>query len=196
MPEDSREIKAALTAGARAWAEYPYLEKRFGERGHRFTNSDSCWLATLHESTQDEADRQVHWLAGILANRGIPTVILISHLELLFEELARAVPPRKESYERLKQSANMLLKLRRKVLSDSVFKKISTAFNQELEKFPFLPANSGPVLLSSFTDDVNGINLQLEAVPEWFKKEWIKDSALAEKFDNIVSAAFNSNYGK
>ena len=80
MPEDSREIKAALTAGARAWAEYPYLEKRFGERGHRFTNSDSCWLATLHESTQDEADRQVHWLAGILANRGIPTVILISHL--------------------------------------------------------------------------------------------------------------------
>ena len=47
MPQNPLEIDLALRAAKVAWERYPYLEHRYGERGRRFTDSDSCWLVTL-----------------------------------------------------------------------------------------------------------------------------------------------------
>ena len=69
LPEDEREVQASIAAGWRTWEEFPYYEERYGERGRRFTKSDGAWLATLVEREQGDLDRQVEWLAGVLAAR-------------------------------------------------------------------------------------------------------------------------------
>jgi len=77
MPQSPLEIDLALRAAKTAWEKYPYLEHRYGERGRRFTNSDSCWLFTLTRARREVAvTRALEWLRTVLASRGIPTVIL------------------------------------------------------------------------------------------------------------------------
>lgn len=83
MPQDPLEIALALRAGHAAWLAYPYLEARFGERGKRFTRSDSCWLVALASMPATAATKSLHWLRTVLAPRGIPTVILESHLHAI-----------------------------------------------------------------------------------------------------------------
>jgi heme oxygenase len=41
MPQSEVEIARALRCAEVAWRRFPYLEMRFGERGRRFTSSDS-----------------------------------------------------------------------------------------------------------------------------------------------------------
>lgn len=83
MPRDDRSVSLALAAAEEAWRRHPYLEARFGARGRRFTHSDSCWLASLREAGPAERLRGIMWLAGILAPRGLPSIILERHLESL-----------------------------------------------------------------------------------------------------------------
>ncbi len=59
MPQDLREIELALRAGKVAWDKYPYLEHRYGERGRRFTDSDSCWLVTLARAPKETVVTEV-----------------------------------------------------------------------------------------------------------------------------------------
>lgn len=47
VPEDERELQAAVLAGDLCWERFPYFEERYGERGRRFARSDGAWLATL-----------------------------------------------------------------------------------------------------------------------------------------------------
>lgn len=83
VPQDPREVERALRAGRAAWERYPYLELRFGERGRRFTSSDSCWLYTLAGAPVERATKSLDWLRSVLASRGIPTVILETHLQCI-----------------------------------------------------------------------------------------------------------------
>ena len=81
MPQNPLEIDLALRAAKAAWEKYPYLEHRYGERGRRFTNSDSCWLFTLARAPREiVVTKDLEWLRTVLASRGIPTVILEFHL--------------------------------------------------------------------------------------------------------------------
>lgn len=81
MPQNPREIDFALRAAKVAWEKYSYLEHRYGERGRRFTDSDSCWLFTLASAPKEiVVTRALEWLRMVLASRGIPTVILEFHL--------------------------------------------------------------------------------------------------------------------
>lgn len=105
MPRDDRSVSLALAAAEEAWRRHPYLEARFGARGRRFTHSDSCWLASLREAGPAERLRGILWLAGILAPRGLPSIILERHLESLdrafaddaFAEAARTLRERRSS---------------------------------------------------------------------------------------------------
>ena len=72
MPQDPLEIGLALRAGRTAWEQYPYLEQRFGERGRRFTSSDSCWLVTLARQPAATACGNLEWLRTVLATDGDP----------------------------------------------------------------------------------------------------------------------------
>jgi hypothetical protein len=94
FPQDTREVGLALRAGQSVWQQFPYLGKRFGERGQRFTHSDSGWLVTLCHLEQAAATRSLDWLRGVLSSRGIPTVILEAHLLAIMQELMREFPGR------------------------------------------------------------------------------------------------------
>ena len=84
MPQNPLEIDLALRAAKVAWEKYPYLEYRYGERGRRFTDSDSCWLVTLTRALRQVAvTKALEWLRTVLASRGIPTVILEFHLDAI-----------------------------------------------------------------------------------------------------------------
>jgi heme oxygenase len=88
MPQDPREIAMALRAARAAWTKYPYLARRFGDRGKRFTDSDSCWLVALARMPAATAMRNLAWLRTVLASRGIPTAILEGHLHAIAREFA------------------------------------------------------------------------------------------------------------
>ena len=88
IPQSPLEIALALRVGKSAWEQYPYLDKRYGERGKRFTNSDSCWLVALTRMPVETATKNLEWLRTVLASRGIPTVILEHHLRLIQGALA------------------------------------------------------------------------------------------------------------
>lgn len=85
MPQDDREVALALRAAEAAWRRHPYLEARYGARGRRFTLSDSCWLVSLREAREAESLHSIRWLAGVLAARGLPTLILERHLSAIDE---------------------------------------------------------------------------------------------------------------
>ena len=34
-------------------SEFPYYQERYGERGKRFSDSDTCWLVTLTNLNQE-----------------------------------------------------------------------------------------------------------------------------------------------
>ena len=111
VPTDLREIEAAVHAGEKCLQKIPYFEARYGERGRRFTSSDSAWLVTLSDLDDAQAIEQVFWLGRVLAARGMPRLTLQIHLELLFEELVNAVPARRERYATLQRAAGALLHL-------------------------------------------------------------------------------------
>ena len=90
---DGALLRAAVRAGRRSLADMPYYEQRYGRRGRRFTSSDSAWLVTLVELSGEAATAQVTWLARVLAERGMPAMLLEAHLLVLADELAAAAGP-------------------------------------------------------------------------------------------------------
>lgn len=190
MPSNPLEISAALRAGVKAWAEFPYLKLRFGERGLRFAKSDSCWLATLPQLFQTEIDNQIVWLARLLTNRGIPSAILRFHLVVLVKELSESNPEGKTTYQKLNAAANSLHEAQRKILPDEKFAGIAEEMHLKLAELIDLPANSGIALLSAFLDEQNGLGNANNVIVSWFREEFISDQISRETFDKVIQDAF------
>lgn len=87
VPQNPVILQAAITAGRRCHEEFSYYERRYGERGRRFTDSDAAWLALLAEQPEEVVRDQVLWLGRVLSSRGMPLLLLERQLELLVEEL-------------------------------------------------------------------------------------------------------------
>lgn len=87
MPQSETEIARALRCAEAAWREFPYLAMRYGERGRRFTSSDSCWLVSLGELDEAELLSALSWLRDLLAGRGLPSLILERHLATIADDL-------------------------------------------------------------------------------------------------------------
>ena len=129
IPTDPGELDAALRAGQRCWQEFPYFAWRYGERGWRYTRSDGAWLVTLAAEDQGVVDAQTIWLAGILASRGMPSVLLQRHLELLFEELRGRLPERPGvCYRTLLNAADRLAERRRAAIADADLEAVANRF--------------------------------------------------------------------
>jgi hypothetical protein len=120
VAEDLREIAAGLRAGHRSWLRFPYYRWRYGDRGRRFTWSDSAWLAALPALRKANAWHQIEWLARLLSSRGMPQLMTEDHLVLLHEEVCRAVPKRAAHYAVLAEGAAMLREGRRRHMSPAV----------------------------------------------------------------------------
>lgn len=175
-----RALEAALVAGERSWAAFPYYEARYGERGRGFTRSDSAWLASLASLPPERATEQVVWLSRLLAARGMPQWLMESHLRFLHQELTRAEPD--GAWDRLLQAAEALAALRREVLADRVIEEAKGTFQKRLGGDPQAgPPESGALLAAAVADEALGIERAVPSLTQWlldperFPETWVSE---------------------
>lgn len=173
---DPRELVAAVDAGVMTWSVYPYYEARYGGRGRRFTRSDSAWLVTLAYAEPDVGRRQIKWLVGLLAARGMPSLLFEEHLFHLRDALVDAVPERAEIYGRLAELGEELRHGRLEAVPD---------FDSLAASFPHTDpiANVGPILVAAVADERQGYENAVDSVSDWltasdhFGADWIASVA-------------------
>lgn len=181
VPADTREVKASLHAADLCWQRFPYIEARYGERGRRFTRSDSAWLATLHQFDPVGISLQVRWLSRILSSRGMPTLLLQEQLEILFAELACAIPEKRPDYEKLLAAAAELRESRRMRISDEQLEALATDFDRAVgPEWSERMANTGALIAAAVADEKGGIADAVVNIKAWmmdasrFPSEWIQ----------------------
>lgn len=177
---DPVALRAAARAVRRSWAKFPYYVRRYGERGRAFSASDSGWLLTLRDLTPDAADRQVRWLGGVLASRGMPRWMLECHLDQLHEELVAVLPDELERHAILAGCAASLRAERRATLDDASFVGIATTFDETVgEPWCRRYRESGGILAAAVIDERCGVVGAVASVESWmvdpsrFPDEWI-----------------------
>jgi hypothetical protein len=177
MPQDPREIELALRAAKSAWDRYPYLAQRYGERGRRFTDSDSCWLVTLARAPNKAVvTKALDWLRSVLASRGLPTVILESHLQAIADEFAAqfGVQVQFDQFLAERQAE------RRTLLDGEGRPHLVETFGQRFRSCAGFQVDSAAELIASaWVDERSGIALAVPALCDWltdaerFSTEWI-----------------------
>jgi hypothetical protein len=180
MPNNEREIRAALSASDLTWRLFPYFKMRYGSRGKRFSDSDSCWLVTLTNYDWKFIESQVQWLCCLLANRGMPTIMIEEMLKNLHKKLVETVPEKKTSYDKLLISIEMLRERRFSCIPNSKFKSLSQEFI-EMVGSPLTEQykNFGPLLISAVVDKKLGTMESIASIRDWstdsnrFPKKWI-----------------------
>ena len=167
LPEDPREVRAALVAGRRCRAEFPYFEARYGERGRRYTSSDVAWLATLPQLESAGVFQQASWLADLLARLGMPRILMERQLELLREELSAAVPERADQYGRLGEAVQVLRLARLSHLPEPRFGELSSRVESLLAPCNAGVVNLGALIVSSLADEACGMKESAAALEGW-----------------------------
>lgn len=180
VPDDERELRAAIRAGDRCWERFPYFEERYGERGRRFARSDGAWLATLPRLETAQVLRQTQWLGRLLAARGMPTILLQTQLEILADELTAAIPEKHLEYEKLRAAATDLQETRRRFVTESETATLASEFSLAIgpawnTRFP----HTGTLLVSAVADALAGAAAAVTSLKPWmtdaqrFTPEWI-----------------------
>ncbi len=195
IPEDEREIQAALKASDRGWAEFPYYAQRYGDRGKRFSDSDTCWLVTLTALNPENLQKQIDWLCRVLATRGMPSLMLEYTLRFLYEELAKAVPENKASYGKLLRAADILKEARVKLIREKDFRELADAFERVAgSEMAHTLKNTGKLLVSAVVDEKSGIAGAVAALQGWladadrFSAQWVLAvNEMLQKADGAVS---------
>ncbi|MDP8923358.1 MAG: hypothetical protein M3O34_10845 [Chloroflexota bacterium] len=180
IPNDPREIRAALRAGEWTWRRFPYYEQRYGERGRRFTRSDSAWIVTLAEYPVTVAEKHLRWLGTLLAARGMPRWLLETHLGALYEELVAEVPEKRAAYASLLHVARAFGDERRRYVDDVTAASLAVEFDRRVgpEWSARLP-ETGALLAAAVADERAGIERAVPSILEWiadpvrFPPEWV-----------------------
>ena len=170
VPSAPGEAAVALRAGERCLEEFPYVLERWGERGRRYTRSDAAWLASLADLSSAEVVHQVRWLAGVLARKGMPSLLLERQLLLLEEELSAAAPSPRWSL--LGDAARDLSARRRGALPEGVAERIAASFaasagsGSDAER-----RRAASLLLSAAADESMGLAGTVEATSSWYRSD-------------------------
>ncbi|MEO6323881.1 MAG: biliverdin-producing heme oxygenase [Thermoanaerobaculia bacterium] len=183
VPQDPDEIVLALRAGRTAWEKFPYLEARFGDRGRRFTSSDSCWLVGLHDFPADVVTKNLVWLRTVLASRGLPTIILERHLETIVRELGAS---RAASYQPFLAS---LRTERASYMSADVLESITSEHERLFRAcsgYRIEPA--AELIVSAWIDERAGIAGALASTRAWFGDPGRFSSDWTGTVDRLVGA--------
>ena len=168
VPEDQREIAAALRAGRVSLRIFPYLLFRYGERGHKFTQSHRCWLSSLTRHNSQEVHAQILWLRNILSNRGIPSLILDTHLTVLNRQLIRSLPEFREKYQSLTSSAKQLRRDREAIIARNQGDKLMSDFIGRLRQEPnYFLTGTARMLLAAVADEKLGVEHAVDSLSEW-----------------------------
>lgn len=180
IPDDEREIQAALKASDRGWAEFSYYEQRYGKRGKRFSDSDACWLATLASLDESALQKQIDWLRKLLAVRGMPSLPLEHTLKFLYEELSGAVPEKTAVYEKLRKAADILESVRTEAIAEDSFRSLAAEFDQAVgPEMAHTHKNTGNLIVSAAADEASGMEGAVSALLDWltdadrFPEKWI-----------------------
>ncbi len=176
VPEDAREILAAISAGDLCADLFLYQDIRFGSRGRKFAHSDSAWLASLSDLEQSEVTSQTVWLANVLSNRGIPSCMLENHLDILYNELCIIIPENEKKYRKLKNAADGLRAFRRIYLNDQVYFSLSERFNDRLKYSFFRKTGLSAELCASALIDSKGDAVNaVQNIYEWMNETQVAD---------------------
>lgn len=154
---DSVEWAGAEAAAHRSWREFPYFSRRYGDRGWRFTLSDSGWIVTLRALDADAAQRRILWLRELLVTRGMPSFLLERHLNFLCDELTRRLPERRNDYAVLSGGAALLRDERERLLSEDAFRREAEEFDATVRDLPDGIPRMGAVLISTVLDEYLGL---------------------------------------
>ncbi|MDB4976721.1 MAG: hypothetical protein JWN48_5062 [Myxococcaceae bacterium] len=179
VPAHLREVEAALRAGEQSYYAVAYYLARYGERGLRYTRSDSAWLVTLaRELDEPQTLRQVDWLARVLAARGMPRILLEGHLVQLYEALALSLPALASSYLPLRRASDKLRSERYEALPD--FDSLSASFPTSLGDEATISAREAALLLvAAVADEKRGVPKAVTTLTSWlfdparFSAAWI-----------------------
>jgi hypothetical protein len=184
MPNDPREVLAALRAFERCYAQHPYFEQRYGERGRAFTRSDGGYLVTLTDHPQAYVNSQVAWLAGLLANRGMPRWLMEQHLEILHDELTVVRPGRSDDYAKLGHAAQVLRSARQAFLSQADFDAIAGAFDVRTEH---QLKNAGGLVAAAVCDECCGLSEAVPSLLNWLANPDIFADSWCEAVRDTIS---------
>ena len=170
MPQNPLEIELALRAAKVAWEKYPYLEHRYGERGRRFTDSDSCWLvALLHAPRGVVVTKSLEWLRTVLASRGIPTVILEFHLQAIQQALCVKFPERSEMQIQFDPFLSDREAERRSFFGAESRPHLIDMFDQRFRaRTGFKIESAAELVASAWVDEHSGISGSLFSLRSWF----------------------------
>ena len=190
VPADPSVSAAAQRAGERCLDEFPYFLERWGERGRRYTRSDVAWLAALADLERDDAIAQVVWLAGLLARRGMPSLLLERQLLLLAEELEGILPESRRAF--LGEAARALASRREAVLPLAVDHRLVEAFaaaagpGEEDER-----RRTARVAVAAVADESAGFPGALAALASWYASERFP-AGFRVSFDRLVREALEA----
>jgi hypothetical protein len=170
MPQDRLEIDLALRAAKVAWEKYPYLEHRYGERGRRFTDSDSCWLVTLVRAPRQViVTKSLEWLRTVLASRGLPTVILEFHLQAIRLAVGTEFPNQPEMQIQFDPFLSDRMAERRRFFGAESRSNLIDVFDEKFRTCTgFKVEVAAELITSAWVDEHSGILGSVAALRGWF----------------------------
>lgn len=181
VADDLREIAAALRAGEVTYEKFGYYRARYGERGMRFTRSDSAWIASLVARDESVVVRELRWLASVLAHRGMPRYLLEDHLGELTKDLTKSLPARSVAYRKLLAARDQLRNERLRVLAEDRFRELASELDRAIPaELAWALRQAGLVVVSAALDEASGIPKAAASVEAWFTDEQRFPSVVAE----------------
>jgi heme oxygenase len=178
IPDDPVEIEASLAAARAYMDETPYIERRYGEKGRRYTESDTAWLATLCELPLAALLQQLNWIARLRAGYGMPTHVTERQVELLVDALLVARPDRADRYQKLRDAASEMKNVRLSRLNQQQTDELLEQFEREVSGLPDRLENCGILAISAVIDELAGTESSSRLNdwlldPERFSPAWI-----------------------
>lgn len=204
MPQDDREMEAALKASTRGWNAFGYYFERYGERGKRFSDSDICWLAMLSTLEPEIVRQQIDWLCRVLASRGMPTILMEYTLRFLHEELSRAVPEKQANYQKLLDAAEHLKERREAIIPAEAVQSLKEEWEKSLGgEMARKDSTAVELLVSAIVDETAGIEGSVTAVQSWltdaqrFSAEWTSAvNATLQQAQQVAAERLQYNDGR
>lgn len=172
----------ATRAGTQCHSAFGYLVRRYGDRGENFARSDGAWLGTLTELPEDEARRQIDWLARLLSARGIPSVCLEYHLDELHRNLQA---------HKAHGANNLLFESLARYVASGYRLALSTESYAQLANavIPALEPRGADVLLCAVVDQHAGLAPCADRIADWIGSELSFDEATRRDLLTFLSKA-------
>ena len=195
MPQLETEIVRALRCAQAAWKRFPYLDARYGERGRRFTHSDSCWLVTLYDLDEASVLKSLLWLRRVLASRGLPTPILENHLEVIDRDIVLENPERARRASGYRATLSHFHDESQAHLQTATRQALVARYEQQLSQCPGnTVARAADILIGAHRDTAIGIEHAWDQVFTWmtdrerFSPQWTGVvGQLAEELETVVN---------